>query len=337
MTGQAVQILTKVGELGAKIIWFTEGAVGVAVSGYGTAYLNRILRWNAWLKAQEQVYPFLRVVDVWPKTVNPTNAAGNVLPIYMSDELVHAGTNGARLRAELAWPVLQSLGVRGRSLLPASVAEKWVATTGTEIQNRFTDPLCTAASTSAVGPTGVQVGSVLPGTFNFANCSNATVTSSIISHPDGYGNMIQLDVDFTAASGFIELKSPNHGIYEVNNFSGGERVRGIWEIRVCGLSSGGAEEALSTTHKLRAVKTQLRVQESIAAGGADHFRQNFVDTPFDKEISGGSFNLEVMSWPLDVPANIPQRVITTVYVVGEAVGRVRVKLGRFGLLVGSTV
>lgn len=337
MTDDAELILDKVGELGAKIIWITEGAVGVAVSGYGTAYLNRLLRWNAWLKAQEFNYPWLRVVDVWPSTVDPTNAAGNVLTKYMCDELVHHGTNGARLISEKVWPALQSLGVRSRSLLPASVAEKWVTSTGTDIQNRFQDPLCTGASGSATGPTGVQPGSVLPGTFNFANCSNATVTSSIISHPDGYGNMIQLDVVFSAAGGVVELKSPNHGSLELNTFSGSERVRAGFDIRVCGLSGGGAEEALAASHNLRAVKPQLRVQSSAASGGTNYYRQMFSDTTVDKAVEGGNIEWESITWHVDVPANVPQRVISSIYVVGEGIGRVRVKIGRWALLVGSSI
>lgn len=319
MTAEAEIFIANAEATGARIVWLNEGAVGASTAGYGTAYLNRLRRWNDWLKARAAASRSLLVVDAWAITVDPTSAAGNTRSGYLYDDAVHSGPVGARARAEAIWTAVQARwGIRKIESLPVSTADVYSAGSAPDIANRLADPLCLATPVSAVGATGNSGNA--PTGYVPAACSNATCVYSVVPHPGGYGNCIQMDVTFTAAGGYAILRTARVEAL----FSGGETARFGVEAFVY----GNAGAALTATDNLLTVKPQLFV---VGSDAANYYSATLQETNTTEGKLVGNYNVQALTWTVPIPAGAPSRVQGETYIIGAGTGTVRVLLGRFGI------
>ena len=303
MSADAEILIANAKASGAYLVWITEGAVGSAAPGYNTAYLNRLVRWNQWLKQRSKNDPFIFAPDTFPVTVTPSDAAGNAASTLFIDGGIHPNNMGAYYRAVAIWNAIKSV-IKPITKLPQSTAQVYNSSTAADIANRQIDPLLFGTSTAV---TGTGNAGFVPLNYVTAACTNCTVVWSIISDPDGFGNAVQADVTWTGASGSTQLSFPR----SESLFVGGETASMQLRLKVQGV--GGV--ALTSTHNVSAIIPQFRVTDSTAG---DNYRQTFGVSSGDVVWNTGSLDLTPETLSIAIVAGTPTRVQGSVYINGGA-------------------
>lgn len=337
LVSDSESLIAKIESTRGKAVWVTEPAVGAGTTGYNKAYLGLLKSFNDYLRNRAATSVNLLVVDLFPVSVSPSDTNGNSKTNWNYDNGVHGSSYAALLEAQAIWSAVQAKwGIQKTSWLPVSAAEVYDAVNGTGITNRQGDPLCLQATTANANGLG---GSVLPGTgttgyFGGAGTLGTTYTSSVVAHPSGIGNCIQIDVTSTTQYGVVQIASPRSEAL----FAGGENVR--FGVEIFAQGPGGV--ALTAAHNLLGVQVHGRIIDSVAfERNTDAFAVitsgNGTTTFADAQPLAGSFNVEAITMPFPVPAGGvgSGRVQTNVNIIMNGAGSCRILLGRFCHLVGG--
>lgn len=261
----ARQIIEAARLLGTTVVWPTETPEGPESQYFhSAASRQRIADWNAGLQALAVEYgpDTLVVPDCYAAFFNP--ATGYSWPGLHNDSsgtYVHLNNAGAQLYGSTVAAALAGRVQPNRLMLPA-ISTEYVNSNDRIINQHQINPLLTGADLASAGVT-------------LAVVSNCSASTKLIPHPDGFGQMVQADITFTAAGTYLVRVQSSH-----TSLRGSECVLAAAEIRVGGINStDGVLDPLTIANNLRGVHHVLNITDAAGDGGNANSRQAFtVDT-----------------------------------------------------------
>jgi lysophospholipase L1-like esterase len=272
ITANIASMLSQLRAVGSRIILLKvlpRGAVGATMTGTQIAIWEAV---NSWIASQAA--PDLTVIDA--ESVIGNMDASHTLAAGMSNDNLHPTARGAYRIGQLVANAINSF-VASADVLPTSAGDQTNALSG--INPFFTGTSGTASN----GATGTVATGWTVSAANSLTGQTAirTFASSVITHPQGYGQYQQIDFDF--------------------DYSGDNRnVRCSRSATITGFNLGDVVEVLAEVQwdnnlqNVRAITFTLQSQNLIAMGSST------VDTIF----ADGAFSGVVRSKPFILTSNL---------------------------------